>query len=75
MSKTITCREMGGTCDEGFSGESLKEISDQGYAHVQGAADDEHKALFEKMQASTPEEMAAWNTKMEAVFAEKPDNA
>ena len=74
MSKTITCREMGGTCDEGFSADTLKEINDMDHAHVTAATDDEHKALMEKMKAITPEELAEWNTKMEAVFAEKADD-
>ena len=65
---------MGGTCDESFSGDSLKEINDKGYAHVQNATDEEHVKLFEGMKAITPEELTAWNTKMEAVYSEKADD-
>ena len=57
---------MGGPCDEAFSGDDLKALSDQGYNHVQNAADDAHKELFAEMQKATPESMEQWNKDMQA---------
>lgn len=75
MSKTLTCREMGGPCDEPLSGNDLKEISDKGSAHVQNAADDEHKKTLETMQTWTPEEISAWAKKTQELLDSKQEDA
>ena len=69
MTKTFTCKELGGTCDETFSGNSLMEIVDQGMPHMM--SDDAHKESIMQMESRTGENKEAWMARMQKEFEEK----
>ena len=58
--KTFTCREMGGPCDEQFSGETMQEVADKGGAHIMGSTDEAHKAMRDQMASSSQEDKQKW---------------
>lgn len=60
--KKITCREMGGPCDDVFEGETAMEIGKQIEAHV-GASDGEHMAVVREMM-KTLGGVKAWEDKV-----------
>ncbi len=66
MSKTFICRELGGTCDEKFSGDSLMEIVQKGMPHMM--SDESHKASIMGMEKSTGENQAQWMERMQKEF-------
>lgn len=77
--KTMTCREMGGPCDEAFHGETSEEIMNAGAAHLKEMAqkgDEGHMAAQKMMDdASTnPDAAKVWGDKFEADFAAKPED-
>lgn len=57
--KTMTCKQMGGTCDTQISAESSAEMAQKMTDHVVEA----HPDVAEKMANMTPEEHAAWEKK------------
>lgn len=74
--KTMTCREMGGTCDAKFTGETVEEITSQGKAHVHElaeAGDEEHKERMDKMGKISPEEMKKWEDETKEKFDALPE--
>jgi hypothetical protein len=72
MTKTFTCKELGGTCDETFSGESLDQIMQKGMTHMMG--DEEHKASIMSMEERTGETKEQWMSRMQREFDEKPSD-
>jgi predicted small metal-binding protein len=72
MSKTFTCRELGGICDEKFSGNTFEEIMRKGASHMM--ANDEHKASIMEMEKRTGETKEQWMRRMESEFKNKPDD-
>ena len=64
---------MGGVCDAEIQGETSEELMQNGKNHVHGAGDEAHNAIVKQMEASTPEEMAAWQKDFEAKFQAAPD--
>jgi len=73
--KTITCRQMGGPCDTAFTGNTPKEVMDQGAQHVMSSTDPEHMKVAEQMKSMTPEGNAEWNKTYEDLWANTLDNA
>lgn len=71
MSKTFTCRELGGICDEEFSGNTLMEIMSKGTPHMM--ADEEHKASIIDMEMRTGENQEQWMERMQQEFDAKTD--
>lgn len=71
--KTVTCRELGGTCDQAFSGASVEEIMQQAGPHMMG--DEAHKASIMGMEERTGENRAQWMSRMQAEFDAKPEDA
>jgi len=74
MAKALTCRDMGGPCDEEFVGESMDEIMRMGEMHVNEmseAGDEEHIRVKEMMDSPDPEMMEKWKEE----FAQKWENA
>lgn len=71
--KTITCRQMGGVCDEGISGETPDEVMNKGYAHVQNATDEAHKELMAKMQNISNEDLEGWKAEFQKTWDATPD--
>jgi hypothetical protein len=60
--KALTCRDLGGACDEPISGETFEEIGQKCRAHVMDAVksgDAAHKSAVDRMMAASPAEQAA----------------
>lgn len=67
MSKSFTCRELGGICDEKISGDSLMEIMQKGMPHMQ--SDEAHKAYIATMsERSGGESREQWMERMQQEF-------
>lgn len=73
MGKIFFCRELGGVCDEVFSGETLNEIMQKGMEHMQ--SDDAHKEHVAGMADRRGENRDQWLERMQKEFDAKPDNA
>ena len=69
MTKSFTCKELGGICDEKFSGESLMEIVGKGMPHMM--SDEAHKASVMDMEKRTGENKEAWMARMQKEFEAK----
>lgn len=72
MSKTFTCRELGGVCDEKFSGDTFMEVMQNGMPHM--GSDDAHKASVIGMEKRTGENEERWMERMRREFDAKPDD-
>jgi predicted small metal-binding protein len=66
MTKTFTCKELGGTCDQKFSGATLMEIVGQAMPHMM--SDDVHKANIMDMEKRTGENQDQWMERMQKEF-------
>lgn len=73
MSKTFTCRELGGTCDEAFVGGSLMDIVQKAMPHMM--LDEAHKVAIVSMEKRTGENKEQWFARMQQEFNVKPENA
>ena len=72
MPKTFTCKELGGICDEAFSGESLMEIMQKGMTHMQ--ADPAHIERMMNLSKETGETKEQWMTRMQGEFDAKEED-
>ncbi len=72
MIKTFTCRELGGTCDEAFSGATFAEIMQNGMSHMMG--DEAHQASIMEMEKRTGENQEQWMARMLKEFDEKAED-
>ncbi len=72
MTKTFTCRELGGTCDEKFSGETFAEIVQKGMPHMM--SDEAHKDAIMNMEKNTGENKEQWMMRMESEFDAKAED-
>lgn len=72
MSKTFTCRELGGVCDEMVSGDSLIEVVQKGMPHIM--SDEAHKASIMDMEKRTGENQAQWMERMQHEFDAKAED-
>ncbi len=70
MEKTFTCRELGGICEDTFSGNSLMEIVQKGMPHMM--FDEAHKASIMDMEKRTGENQQQWMERMQHEFDAKP---
>lgn len=66
MNKTFTCKELGGVCEERFSGETFGEIMQKGAAHIM--SDETHKASIMGMEKQTGENKDQWMARMQREF-------
>jgi predicted small metal-binding protein len=73
MSKTFTCRELGGVCDERFSGDTFTEIMQKGAQHMM--SDDAHKASIMDMEKRTGENQGQWMERTQREFGAKPEDS
>ena len=74
--KKLTCRDLGGPCDEEFSGNSFAEIGNKCRTHVMeeiSSGNESHKVAASKMRNATPEEQAAMMAAFEKKFQEAPE--
>lgn len=63
--KTMTCRQLGGACDQKFSGNTFDEIAAQSKKHgmeMFQKGDKAHLAAMQEMQKlmASPESMQSW---------------
>lgn len=72
MSKSFTCREFGGVCDEKFSGDTLMEVIQNGMPHM--LSDEAHKASIMDMEKRTGENQAQWMERMQQEFDAKSED-
>jgi len=72
MTKTFTCNELGGVCDEKFSGDTFMEIIQKGMPHMMG--DEAHKASIMDMEKHTGENQAQWMERMQKEFDAKSED-
>lgn len=76
MAKKITCRQMGGPCDQEFTGDSVEEIVGKGAEHLNQMSekgDAEHKAAKDMMDNSDEAAKGEWFKKFGEIFASAPD--
>lgn len=71
--KKMTCKEMGGPCEEAMMGETAEEMMKKGKEHLEGMVDDDHNDLRMKMENSTKEEKKMMKKDMEKKFEAAPD--
>ncbi len=72
MSKTMTCKELGGICEHKFSGNTFDEIVQQGMKHMY--SDDAHKKNMETIDARLGETKEQWMERMQKAFDAKPED-
>lgn len=70
MSKTFTCKELGGVCDEKFSGDTFMEIVEKCMPHMM--SDEVHKANIMDMESRTGENKEQWMVRMQSEFDVRP---
>ncbi len=74
--KKLTCRDLGGPCDEEITGNSFKEIGNNCEAHVMEQikdGDEAHGAAVAEMINASPEEQKSMMTGFEKRYNEAPD--
>jgi hypothetical protein len=77
--KTMTCKQLGGICDEAFQAESFEQIAELAKKHGMEMflkADEPHmKAMVEmKELMENPEKMQDWMEKKEAEYNALPED-
>ncbi len=71
--KSMTCKQLGGACDEEFRAESFEEMAALSAQHGRGMAekvDEAHLAAMEEMKKlmEDPEAMQKWMAEKEEAF-------
>lgn len=66
MSKTFTCKELGGICDKKISGDTFNDIIQKGMEHMM--ADEEHKKHMSTLSETTKETKEQWFERMNKEF-------
>jgi polyhydroxyalkanoate synthesis regulator phasin len=77
--KTMTCKQLGGACDEEFHGETFEEIAEQSRQHGNEMYKKGDVAHLEAMQEMSemmndPEAMQQWMEKKRQQFKALPDS-
>ncbi len=74
--KKITCKQMGGPCDEVFTGNTTGEIAAAAEKHITERAktDPAHQDTYDMMAeaASTPEKHKKWQEDFQKTFDDAP---
>lgn len=74
--KRMTCRDLGGPCDEAIIGSSFEEMGSNCHAHVMeriDAGDEAHRAAAARMRDASPDERAAMMAAFERRFSDAPE--
>ena len=76
--KKITCKELGGACEQAFLGDSFADVARQSRQHAMemfAKNDTDHLNAAERMQAlmATPTAMEEWMSEREIYFNNLPD--
>lgn len=58
---TVTCRQMGGFCDEVLEGNTPKDIFTRAFMHIKESHDVKHQELFKQMEQMTDEDCKKWD--------------
>lgn len=71
--KTMTCAQMGGTCDTAISAETKDEMMAKGMAHLEEA----HPEMAADIKATPKDDpkMVAWGQKFDQDWENTPDDA
>lgn len=72
MTKTFTCKELGGVCEEKFSGGSLEELMQKAMLHMM--SDDDHKRKIMDMEGDTGESREEWTKRMQEEFEKREED-
>lgn len=77
--KTMTCEQLGGACDEKFTGNTFEEIAQQSKKHgleMMQAGDKPHLRAMQEMRRtmSTPDGMKDWMESKRKEFEALPDS-
>jgi predicted small metal-binding protein len=70
MTKTFTCKELGGVCDAAFSGDSLMSIMQKAMPHMQ--SDEAHREHIAQLAETSGESQEQWFERMQTAFDGKP---
>lgn len=74
--KSLTCKDLGGACDERIAGATFEEIGQKCRTHVMEAVkrgDAAHKAAMNKMMSASPSEQASMMAEYMKKFDAAPD--
>lgn len=76
--KSMTCKQLGGACDQVFQAETFEEIAELSKQHGSAmfkSQDAAHLEAMNKMQAlmQSPEAMQKWFTEKKAAFEALPN--
>ena len=77
--KTMTCRQLGGACEETFSAETFEEMAQLSQQHGRKMHEEQDAAHLEAMQAmqelmKNPDEMTKWFESKRAEFEALADD-
>ena len=77
--KTMTCRQLGGPCDQEFHAETFDEMVKKSQQHgieMAQKGDEEHIKVMGKMRAgmNDPESMKEWVDKVQKEFEALPED-
>jgi predicted small metal-binding protein len=73
--KKLTCRDLGGPCDEEITGNSFEEIGSRCRAHVMeqiSSGDEAHRTAATKMKSASPEEQKSMMAEFQKRYNEAP---
>ena len=75
MSKSFTCRELIGICDQSFSGNTFIDIAQKGMEHMQ--SDTAHQAHMTRLRehGQTSETREEWFERMQKEFEARAEDA
>lgn len=74
--KKLTCRDLGGPCDEEIAGNSFADIGNNCKTHVIeqiNRGDEAHRVAAAKMRDATPEQQKAWMSEFERKYKAAPE--
>jgi hypothetical protein len=71
MSKTFTCQELGGVCEETFSGDTFTDIMQKGMAHMQTDATHMKKIMNMSDSGETKDQ---WFDRMQKEFETRSED-
>ena len=74
--KNLTCRDLGGPCEEVITGNSFDEMGNNCKNHVMALinnGDKAHMSAAGKMRDATPEQQQAWMAEFERKYNDAPE--
>lgn len=79
MTKTMTCKQLGGACDKEFHAETFEDMAEMSKNHgmeMYGKGDEEHIKVMKEMRVlmSDPQAMKEWMESKKKEFDALPDD-